>query len=149
MATVLIVDHRLTMGFLYREFLQFDGHRVVLAQSSKEADGLARNEAFDVAVIDEGIHDSRAVEIRDKLKSLQPHLQCIISVSESSGFSGVDRFWDGLFIKSHSYIAMLAEVGRLYKRLESDMVESFFPGEDFGNAPKSTYADPSKWHETP
>ena len=85
MAKILIVDNYLSIGLLYREVLQDQGHSVFVAMNGKEASLRALYERIDIAVVDDKLPDFEAEKVLERLKRLQPHMRGILSISSTFG----------------------------------------------------------------
>lgn len=121
MANILIVDTYRTVGLLYREIFEEEGHRVFLAFSGKQAIDWAMQERIDVAVVDERLTDIEAEEVLEKLKHLQPHAQG--TVCTVSGFEPLARpdLCDDSFFKTIDYTELQEKIRKLLGRVSPDI----------------------------
>jgi CheY-like chemotaxis protein len=113
MANILIADSYPAVGVLYREVLEEQGYQVFAASSGREALLVALHKTIDIAVVDDRLSDFGAGEIFIRLKQLQPHVRCILSVSSIFGAAANGERWDGLIRKSSDYTLLRDEVDRL------------------------------------
>ena len=121
MANILIVDTYRTVGLLYREIFEEEGHRVFLAFSGKEAIDWAIQERIDVAVVDERLTDIKAKDLLEKLKHLQPYAQG--TVCTVSGFEPLTRpdLCDDSFFKTSDYTELQEKIRKLLGQVSPDM----------------------------
>jgi DNA-binding NtrC family response regulator len=121
MANILIVDTYRTVGLLYQEILEEEGHRVLLAFSGKEAIDWAMRERIDVAVVDQRLTDIEADEVLQKLKQLQPQAQG--TVCTVAGFGPVPRpdLCDDSFFKTSDYSELQEKIRKLLGQVSPDM----------------------------
>jgi CheY-like chemotaxis protein len=115
MANILIVDGYISIGLLYSEVLQDEGHRVLVAMSGKEALLLALHERIDLVVVDDKLPDLEAEEVLRKLKQVQPHTRGILIISSTFIPSGDLCLWDGIFSKTHDFRILKAEIKRVWQ----------------------------------
>jgi DNA-binding response OmpR family regulator len=113
MANILVVDQYLSIGLLYREVLQDEGHRVFVALSGKEALDFALHQRLDMAIVDDTLADFSAEELFEELKRLQYRLKGIVIVSTDFDPEHDARLWDGIFVKTNNFTLLEAEVERL------------------------------------
>ncbi|UCG11190.1 MAG: hypothetical protein JSU72_11580 [Deltaproteobacteria bacterium] len=119
MANILVVEEYRTVGLLYREVFQDDGHKVFLALSGQGALDLAMHERVDVVVVDDILSDFSAEELFEALKRLQHPLKGILSVSADFGPRHEARSWDGIITKTINFTSLQAEVKRLCQESSS------------------------------
>jgi CheY-like chemotaxis protein len=115
MANILIVDSYPSIGLLYREVLQEQGHCVFATMSGKEALFLVLHEEIDIAVVDDRLPDFDADELLRRLKQLQPHILGVFSVSTTFGLLTNPGLWDAVFLKSNDFEILEAEIERLWR----------------------------------
>lgn len=113
MANILIVDTYPSIGLLYREVLQEQGHRVLVALSGEEALRLALCEPIDIVVLDDRLPDFEADELLRKLKRVQPHILGVLSVSSTFGSPINADLWDAIFVKTNDFGVLESAVERL------------------------------------
>jgi DNA-binding response OmpR family regulator len=75
MANILIAESYRTLGSLYREVLEEEGHAVFVTISGKEAIKLASRRQVDLAIVEQGLPDLSAEDLLERLKRLQPNMQ--------------------------------------------------------------------------
>jgi DNA-binding response OmpR family regulator len=75
MANILIIESYPTLGSLYSEVCEEEGHYVFIAKSGEEAIDIAMREHIDLVIIDERLPDIRSEEVIKKIKELQPHMK--------------------------------------------------------------------------
>jgi chemotaxis response regulator CheB len=121
MANILLVDNYLSIGLLYREVLQDDGHRVFVAMNGKQAFLLAQHERIDVVIVDDKLPDSEAEDVLRMLQGFQPHIRAILSFSSTFGSGLNTRLWDGIVNKTHDFRILGSEVERLCHESSSTM----------------------------
>ncbi|MFP3869362.1 MAG: response regulator [Syntrophobacteria bacterium] len=120
MANILIVDNYRTIGLLYREVFEEEGHRVFVALSGKEAIDLALHERIDVAVVDANLTDTDADELLEELKRLQPRSQgTVCAVSEFDPAIHSD-LCDESFFKSSDFTILQGKIRRLVQGTGGD-----------------------------
>jgi len=122
MANILIVDNYPYIGLLYREVLQDEGHRVLVAMSGKEALLLAPHKRIDIVIVDDKLPDFEAEVVLGKLKRVQPHTRGILSISSTFIPSGDSCLWDGIFIKTHDFTILKAEIKKLWQGTSSEVL---------------------------
>ena len=115
MANILIVDSYLSIGLLYREVLQEQGHCVFVTVSGKEALLLGLHENIDIAVVDDRLLDFDADGLLRRLKKLQPQMLGVLSVSSTFGLPANPGLWDAFFLKSNDFRILEAEIERLWR----------------------------------
>jgi DNA-binding NtrC family response regulator len=113
MANLLIVEKYRSIGLLYREVLQDEGHRVFVALNGKESLNLARRERVDAVIVDDRLPDFAAKKLLGRLKRCQRHMRSILSVSSDSAPASDARLWDGFFMKSSDFTILQREVKRV------------------------------------
>jgi DNA-binding NtrC family response regulator len=116
----LIVETYRTVGLLYQEIFEEEGHRVFLAFSGQEAIDWAMQERIDVAVVDQRLTDIDAEEVLEKLKQLQPHAQG--TVCTVAGFGPIARpdLCDDSFFKTSDYSELQEKIRKLLGQIASD-----------------------------
>lgn len=114
MANILIVDSYFSIGLLYREVLQEQGHRVFVTMNGKEALLVGLHESIDIAVVDDKLPDLEAEELLGKLRHLQPHILGVLSVSSTFGLLTNPGLWDAVFFKTNDFRILEAEIERLW-----------------------------------
>lgn len=124
MANILLVDNCLSIGLLYREVLQDDGHRVFVAMNGKQAFLLAQYERIDVVIVDDKLPDSEAEDVLRTLQGFQPHIRAILSFSSTFGSGLNARLWDGIVNKTHDFRILGSEVEKLCHESFSTMPPS-------------------------
>ena len=75
MANILIVESYSTLGSLYQEVLEEEGHAVFVTTSGHEAMELASRQQVDLTIVEEGLEDFSAQDLLSRLKQLQPTMQ--------------------------------------------------------------------------
>ena len=75
MANILIAESYRTLGSLYREVLEEEGHAVFVTVSGKEAIELVSRQHIDLAIVEQGLPDLSAEDLLERLKRLQPNMQ--------------------------------------------------------------------------
>ncbi len=121
MANILTVDSYLSLGLLYREILQEEGHDVFITRSGKEALDLALNERIDMAIVDENLPDFEAEQLLEELRWLQPGVRGILTISSDLGPLGAVRGWDDIrwdeiFFKSCDFTILQLKIKRLWQK---------------------------------
>lgn len=119
MANILIADTYPSIGLLYREVLQEQGHRVLVALSGKEALRLSLREPIDIVVLDDRLPDFEAEELLAKLKRDQPGIRGILSVSHTFGSVTNPGSWDAIIVKTNDFTVLESEVERLCQETSS------------------------------
>jgi response regulator RpfG family c-di-GMP phosphodiesterase len=110
---ILIVDNYLSIGLLYREVLQEEGHRVFVAMNGKQASFLAQHERIDLVVVDDKLPDSEAEDVLRIVKGFQPHIRGILSFSSTFRSTFNAPVWDGVISKTHDFRVLESEVARV------------------------------------
>ncbi|HPQ67502.1 MAG TPA: response regulator [bacterium] len=82
MAKVLIVDDEVNIREAFREFLEADEHKVVLAGDANAAIQLLNENHFDVVITDIIMPRKSGVELLKEIKELSPHTQVIMITGE-------------------------------------------------------------------
>jgi two-component system response regulator (stage 0 sporulation protein F) len=113
MVNILLVDNYLSIGLLYREVLQDQGHRVFVAMSGKQACRLAQYERIDLVIVDDKLPDSKAEDVLRILKGFQPHIRSILSFSSTLRSTLNAHLWDGIISKTHDFRVLESEVEKL------------------------------------
>jgi response regulator RpfG family c-di-GMP phosphodiesterase len=124
MANILIVDNYLSIGLLYREVLQDEGHKVLVAKSGKTAYLLALCERVDIAVVDDALLDYGAEELFGKLKQCQPNIRGILIISSTFGPEGNTLLWDEVVFKSGNYRILQEKIKRVSQDCEPEIPSS-------------------------
>ena len=75
MANILIIESYRSLGSLYREVLEEEGHGVFVTTSGKEAIELASSHRIDLAIVEEALPGLNAEELPKQLRQLQPNMQ--------------------------------------------------------------------------
>lgn len=86
---VLTPDQKLG-DLLRRALVNADGCQVVLAQNSRQANRLARQVVFDLAIVDESIPDDSPLELARCLREYQPRLHIIPLKPQAGGLAAAD-----------------------------------------------------------
>ena len=136
MANILIADKYPSIGLLYREVLQEQGHRVLVALSGKEAFRLSLCEPIDIVVLDDGLPDFEAEELLAKLKRYRPGMRGVLSVSKIFGSVTNPGFWDAIFIKTNDFRVLESEVEMLCQESSSTVSPLLKANEEEENAPR-------------
>lgn len=134
MADILVVDHYLAIGLLYREVLQDQGHAVCLAMNGKEACLLGLNKSFDIAIVEDRISDIHPEEVLGVLRRCQPHIKGILCLSTMLGPPVNPALWDGTFSKTHDFRILEAEVARVWGESSSPIPTPVHRHGEYGNA---------------
>lgn len=71
MATILLIEDYLSLQEIYRETLELNGHKVVVAANAEEALAITKNTNFDVILLDLLLQESLGL---DFLTSFNPKL---------------------------------------------------------------------------
>ena len=120
MANILIVDNYLSIGLYYREVLQDEGHRVLVEMSGKEALLLALHKRVDIILVDDKLPYFEAQEDLGKMKRIQPHTRDILSIASTFIPSVNSSLWDGIFIKTHDFTILKAEIKKSGRGLQAE-----------------------------
>ena len=80
---LLIDDEETLLEYLSKRLLK-KGFTVKVAVSGEEALGAAKEEQFDVAVVDLKMPGIDGVETQKRLREIQPFLQCIVLTGHGS-----------------------------------------------------------------
>lgn len=83
---LLLVDDEARLVEAFRKKLSEEGASVLTAVSAEQALSLAKEETFDVAVLDIRLPDMEGVELLRRLKELQPELEVVML----TGYASVD-----------------------------------------------------------
>jgi len=78
MAKILLVDDEADIRTMLRDSLLLNGHEVALAESAEMAVELAKENAFDIAVIDYVLPGTRGLDLLRQLQKISPFLKSII-----------------------------------------------------------------------
>lgn len=149
MASILIADNYLSIGLLYREVLEEQGHDVFVASSGKEAYLLALYKSIEIAVVDDKLPDFEAEEVFGKLKQLQPHIRGILTISSTFGTPENASLWDGIFIKTQDFTILEAQIKRLLQESSSAVSKPLHLEQEHQIAAKSTSANQPERLQTP
>ena len=119
MANILVAGGFLTTALLYREVLQDEGHRVLLAMNGEEGQEFVERGQIDLVIVDGNLSDFEVSEFLRKLKLLQPHLLGVLCVWDSHGVSVDRNLWDGFYLKTKNYTSLQTVI----QKLSSDVIQ--------------------------
>lgn len=125
---VLLVDDEETLlEFLSKRLLK-EGFTVKAAFSGEEAIEVAKEEPYDVAVVDLKMPGIDGVETQERLKEIQPFLQCIVLTAYGSIETALESGQRDAFqylLKPVDYDNLLAMIKDAYKK-KVDIQETRF-----------------------
>ncbi len=121
MANILIVESYFTLGSLYREVLEEEGHRVYVALKGKEAIDLASQQHIDVAVVEEELPDFNSEELIKNLKQLQPHMQGAICTLTESPSKASKNLCDENIVKTPDFTILQEKIKALLRGSSSSI----------------------------
>ncbi len=124
---LLVDDEEALLEFLSKRLLK-QGFTVKAAFSGEEAIQVAKEEPYDVAVVDLKMPGIDGVETQKRLKEIQPFLQCIVltghgSIESALGSGQRDAFQ--YLLKPVDYDNLLALIKDAYKK-KVDIQEARF-----------------------
>ena len=118
MANILVVDRYFSIGLLYREVLEDQGHKVSVAKSGKEAIYLALCERVDIVVVDDALPDYEAEELFVELKKYQPNIRGVLTISYTLGCQRNGLLWDEIVYKPGDFLMFQEKINRVYQDFE-------------------------------
>jgi response regulator RpfG family c-di-GMP phosphodiesterase len=118
MANILIVDSYFSIGLLYREVLEDQGHKVLVAKSGKEAIYLAPCERVDIVVVDDALPDYGAEELFVELKKYQPNIRGVLTISYTLGWQRNELLWDEIVYKSGNFLIFQEKIKKVSQDFE-------------------------------
>ena len=118
MANILVVDSYFSIGLLYREVLEDQGHKVLVAKSGKEAIYIALCEMVDIVVVDNALLDYGAEELLVELKKYQPNIRGVLTISYTFDWQRNGLLWDEIVYKSGNFMKLQEKVNRVSRDFE-------------------------------
>jgi len=118
MANILVVDSYFSIGLLYREVLEDQGHKVFVAKSGKAALCLAQCERFDIVVVDDALPDYGTEELFVELKEYQPNIRGVLTISYTFGWQRNALLWDEVVYKSGNFMIFQEKINRVSQDFE-------------------------------
>ena len=118
MSNILIVDSYFSIGLLYREVLEDQGHKVLVAKSGKEALYLALCERVDIVVVDDALLDYGAEELFVELKKYQPNIRGVLIISSTFGWEENALLWDEVVFKSENFMIFQEKIKKVSQDFE-------------------------------
>ncbi len=116
MANILIVERYRSLGTLYREVLEEEGHTVSVTISGKEALELASTEEFDLAIVEEGLPGLDAEKLLEQLRQLQPNMRgTVCTVTDLNGEPKED-LCDENVLKTPDFTVLQEKVKKLLQK---------------------------------
>ncbi|MBE9581419.1 MAG: response regulator [Proteobacteria bacterium] len=115
---LLVDDEETLLEFLSKRLLK-QGYTVKAAFSGEAAINVAKEEPFDVAVVDLKMPGMDGVETQEKLKEIQPLLQCIVLTGHGSIQSALESGQQEAFqylLKPVDYDQLVAAIKDAYKK---------------------------------
>jgi len=113
MANILIVESYRTLGSLYGEVLEEEGHAVFVTISGKEAIELASRQRIDLAIVEEGLQDLSAEDLLERLKRLQPNMQGTVCTVTDFGAQSQTDLCDENVLKTPDFTILQAKVRKV------------------------------------
>jgi DNA-binding response OmpR family regulator len=132
MANILIVESYHTLGSLYREVLEEEGHRVFVAIKGREAIELASRQHIDLAIVEEGLLDLSAEDLLEQLKQLQPDMQGTVCNVTDFDTQSQTHLCDENVLKTPDFTLLQEKVRKV---LQESSTESF----SLGNRPHTLH----------
>lgn len=115
---LLVDDEEALLEFLSKRLLK-QGFTVKAAFSGEEAIQVAKEEPYDVAVVDLKMPGIDGVETQKRLKEIQPFLQCIVLTGHGSIESALESGQRDAFqylLKPVDYDSLVALIEEAYKK---------------------------------
>jgi len=115
---LLVDDEKSLLEYLSKRLLK-KGHTVRAVFSGEEAVEVAKNEYFDVAVVDLKMPGIDGVETQKRLRESQPFLQCIVLTGHGSIESALESGQQDAFQYMHKPVdhdALLASINGAYEK---------------------------------
>ncbi|TNF47141.1 response regulator [bacterium] len=81
MKTILVVDDEESIRLLYKEELQEDGYRVILASDGEEALRTIRKDRPDLITLDIRMPGMDGIEVLGRIKEMEPGIPVIMSTA--------------------------------------------------------------------
>lgn len=124
MANILVVDSYFSIGLLYREVLEDQGHKVLVAKSGKEAIYIALCEMVDIVVVDDALLDYGAEELLVELKKYQPNIRGVLTISYTFDWQRNGLLWDEIVYKSGNFMIFQEKIKRVSRDFELEFQAS-------------------------
>jgi len=83
-ATILLIEDDIEIAEMYSVVLRLAGHVVTVAQNGEEGITLAKNRAFDLALVDVGLPKLGGLQVLAALRQLHAQLPVAILTNESN-----------------------------------------------------------------
>ena len=115
---LLVDDEETLLEYLSKRLLR-QGHTVKAAFSGEEAIEAAKQEHFDVAVVDLKMPGIDGVETQARLREIQPFLQCIVLTGHGSIESALESGHEEAFkylLKPVDYDNLVAVINKAYEK---------------------------------
>jgi two-component system NtrC family response regulator len=116
---VLLVDDEATLLEYLSKRLLRQGHTVKATFSGEEAIEVAKQENFDVAVVDLKMPGIDGVETQKRLREIQPFLQCIVLTGHGSIESALESGYEEAFrylLKPVDYENLVTVIKEAYEK---------------------------------
>ncbi|MBU1196357.1 MAG: sigma-54 dependent transcriptional regulator [Proteobacteria bacterium] len=120
MNKILVVDDDPSILTVLEMRLEAGGYDVLMAASVKEALSVARENAFDLALLDYKLGDGNGIELMEKLKEMMPLLQVIILTAYGTIQNAVTAMEKG----AYTYLAKPFDDEQLMFQIKSCMEKS-------------------------
>ncbi len=124
---LLIDDEETLLEYLSKRLLR-EGFTIKATFSGEEALEVAKNETFDVAVVDLKMPGMDGVETQKRLKDVQPFLQCIVLTGHGSVESALESGHQDAFqylLKPIDYEQLVEAIKEAYKKRADKMNAQF------------------------
>lgn len=124
---LLIDDEETLLEYLSKRLLK-KGFTVKVAVSGEEALGAAKEEQFDVAVVDLKMPGIDGVETQKRLREIQPFLQCIVLTGHGSIDSALESGQQDAFrylLKPVDYDNLVISINQAYEKKVEIQNEQF------------------------
>lgn len=120
MANILIVESYRTLGSLYREVLEEEGHAVFVTISGKEAIELASRHHIDLAIVEEGLPDLSTEDLLERLKRLQPNMQGTVCTVTDFGAQSQTDLCDENVLKTPDFTLLQEKVRKVLQESSTE-----------------------------
>ncbi len=123
---ILVVDDEQRLLQVLKELIESAGHKVTAVTNEREALQAARNEAFDLSIVDLFLENASGIELMGELLLLQPYAPVIILTGYGSIETAVESMKQGAYgyltkpVKSRDllfHIEKALENGRLVREI--------------------------------
>ena len=149
LTSILVVDDDEGIRNMLFSVMSDEGYSVEVVANGKEAIKICQKLAFDVALIDIELPDTKGTELLNRLKELQPKMVRIIITGHptlDTAMKAVNERADGYVLKPFEVTELLVKIRRLFDEKTKEylrMLDETSRGKE--STPVVKYQSPNNW----